>query len=156
MINIINYHDFGERAKYWTWHYGLVVKLCCFEKKQHIFITMSVRRRQNLRRERLKNLRHGSTIEELSLEVEDIDVQVQSYCFFDFLQVIIDVQVQSYCFFLSFTKCLWKFRYIFVFSQQVFSFLFAESLCVLLLKYDSPKTHIAFSLTQLFCIANLK
>lgn len=40
---------------------------------------MSVRRRQNLRRERLKNLRHGSTIEELSLEVEDIDVQVQSY-----------------------------------------------------------------------------
>ncbi|VDI78562.1 Hypothetical predicted protein [Mytilus galloprovincialis] len=36
---------------------------------------MSVRRRQNLRRERLKNLRHGSTIEELSLEVEDIDVQ---------------------------------------------------------------------------------
>lgn len=37
---------------------------------------MSIRRRQNLRKERLKYLRHGSTIEELSLEVEDIEMQV--------------------------------------------------------------------------------
>lgn len=45
---------------------------------------MSIRRRQNLRKERLKYLRHGSTIEELSLEVEDIEMQVINIIFFLF------------------------------------------------------------------------
>lgn len=45
---------------------------------------MSIRRRQNLRKERLKYLRHGSTIEELSLEVEDIEMQVINIILFLF------------------------------------------------------------------------
>lgn len=53
---------------------------------------MSIRRRQNLRKERLKYLRHGSTIEELSLEVEDIEMQViyiilSIFCVFVFVYV---------------------------------------------------------------------
>lgn len=93
---------------------------------------MSVRRRQNLRRERLKNLRHGSTIEELSLEVEDIDVQVQSYSFF-----------------LFFLKCFKDVK-VLVYSQQVFSILFTEHLRVLFVKYISINTHVAFFFKQLF------